>query len=313
MRIERGQARRRVVQVARLTALMVFVSIFGIQMETVWPGINRWTNLGPEGGIIHALAVDPQNQSTVYVGTGRAPAPPALPIRWGGVFKSTNGGESWSAASSGLTATDVYGLALDPQTPSTVYAGTNSGVFKSTNGGASWSTASSGLAASYVLALAVDPQTPSTVYAGTKDVGVFKSTNSGTTWSAANDGLTTNLVFALAIDPQNPRTVYAGTDGGVFVITSASPILTLDSTNHCIGASWNLKVSNAVSSATVRLLGTTNSESWEIAQWQRTDTNGSFSVEGTFANGTEGSYTLSVEIGGALSNAISFVVSNCRH
>jgi len=94
-------------------------------------------------------------------------------------------------------------------------------------------------------------------------------------------------------------------------LLAPTPVLTLDSTKYCIGASWNLKVSNATPSAPIRLLGTTNGESWEIAQWQKTDANGSFSLEGTFAQGTAGSYTLSVEIGGVTSNAVSLVVSQC--
>ncbi len=64
----------------------------------------------------------------------------------GGVFKSTNGGAAWSAVNTGLTNTDVYALAIDPATPSTLYAGTVSdGVFKSTNGGAVWSAVNTGL------------------------------------------------------------------------------------------------------------------------------------------------------------------------
>ena len=41
-----------------------------------------------------------------------------------GVFKSTNGGANWSAANTGLTNTDVRALAIDPATPTTLYAGT---------------------------------------------------------------------------------------------------------------------------------------------------------------------------------------------
>src|SRR5207245_2080938 len=94
----------------------------------------------------------------------------------------------------------IPALTVDPQNPSTVYAGTDGGVFKSTNGGANWSAANSGLTATDVRALAVDPQNPSTVYAGGD--GVFKSTNGGATWNAANSGLLGTGVAALAVDPQ---------------------------------------------------------------------------------------------------------------
>ena len=83
------------------------------------------------------------------------------------MFKSTNGGADWSAVNIGLTNYYVYALAIDPATPSTLYAGTDGGVFKSTNGGAAWSAFNTGLTNPYVHALAIDPATPGTLYAGT--------------------------------------------------------------------------------------------------------------------------------------------------
>ena len=61
------------------------------------------------------------------------------------LFKSTNGGAAWSAVNTGLTYTYVFALAIDPATPSTLYAGTVDGVFKSTNGGTAWSAVNTGL------------------------------------------------------------------------------------------------------------------------------------------------------------------------
>ncbi|MFA5873549.1 MAG: hypothetical protein WC832_06260, partial [Anaerolineales bacterium] len=74
---------------------------------------------------------------------------------------------------SGLTDTHVRALAIDPTTPSTLYAGTYGGVFKSTNGGGNWSALNTGLTNTDVYALAIDPTTPSTLYAGTHGGGVF--------------------------------------------------------------------------------------------------------------------------------------------
>jgi len=65
-------------------------------------------------------------------------------------------------------------LAVDPVTPTTLYAGTNAGgVFRSTNRGASWIAIDTGLTSMAVLTLAIDPWTPTTVYAGTSGGGVF--------------------------------------------------------------------------------------------------------------------------------------------
>jgi hypothetical protein len=137
------------------------------------------------------------------------------------VFKSTNGGGSWSPASTGLTTIDLRALEIDPATPTILYAGTGDGVFKSTNGGGSWSAVNTGLTNLYAQALAIDPTTPTTLYAGTYGGGVFKSTSAGGSWSPVNTGLTSATVNALAIDPTTPSTLYAGTyGGGVFKSTN---------------------------------------------------------------------------------------------
>src|SRR2546430_3610477 len=61
-------------------------------------------------------------------------------------------------------ALPILVLAINPATPTTLYAGTaDGGVFESTNGAASWTAINSGLIDTYVLALAIDPATPSTL------------------------------------------------------------------------------------------------------------------------------------------------------
>lgn len=121
----------------------------------------------------------------------------------------------WAApAYSSHNGVPISALAIDPLTPSTLYAATPGGVFKSTNGGASWRA--SGL--SSVSSLVIDPLTPTTLYAGSG--GVFKSTDGGANWNptarlfAAWSGWAqAGAVSTLAIDPQTPTTLYAGTLG----------------------------------------------------------------------------------------------------
>src|SRR5262252_5789395 len=179
----------------------------------VHAGNNVWTNLGPAGGIVYALVIDPTTPTTLYAGT-----------LGGGVFKSTSGGSSWNAVNAGLTNPLVFTLAIDPTTPTTLYAGTTgNGVFKSTDGGSSWSVVNAGLANLAVRSLAMDPTTPTTLYAGT-EAGVFKSASGGSSWSALNTGLANPFVLVLALSPTTPATLYAGTAGdGVFAITFTPP------------------------------------------------------------------------------------------
>jgi hypothetical protein len=123
---------------------------------------NVWKSHGPGGGTMSGLAIDPLTPATLYAS-----------VRTSGVFKSTDGGESWSAANTGLTNTDVWPLAIDPLAPATLYAGTyGGGVFKSTDGGDNWSAVNTGLTSATIQALAIDPTIPSTLYAGTLG-GVF--------------------------------------------------------------------------------------------------------------------------------------------
>jgi Tol biopolymer transport system component len=90
------------------------------------------------------------------------------------------------------------------------------------------------------------------------------------------------------------------------------PDIALDFAQYCIGDSWKFRLSNGVVNTSVRLLGNSNGQSWEIANWGRTDAAGNFTEEGTFSEGTAGSHSLQLDVAGTLSNTIYFVVSQCR-
>jgi quercetin dioxygenase-like cupin family protein len=92
---------------------------------------------------------------------------------------------------------------------------------------------------------------------------------------------------------------------------SLKPLLTLAAVRYCPGGSWVLSASNGVPDTTVHLAGTQNGNPWKTSGWGRTDANGNLTVNGTFPPGTEGDYTLKVDIGGLPSNAVSFAVSKC--
>src|SRR6478752_4298419 len=81
--------------------------------------LAKWTSLGPDGGWITALVIDPDDPATIYAGT-----------RHNGVFKTTDGGTTWNSASAGLPDPWVWDLAIDPQNTDTLYVSLDSGVFK---------------------------------------------------------------------------------------------------------------------------------------------------------------------------------------
>src|SRR4029077_6556617 len=116
-------------------------------------GDVAWTavNTGLTGNSISALTVDPTTSGTLYAAIYFAPN---ISQGGGGVFKTTTGGASWSPIDVPIpitippVKTTVIAFAIDPITPSTVYALTadpSYGVFKSTTGGASWDPINTGL------------------------------------------------------------------------------------------------------------------------------------------------------------------------
>ncbi len=179
-----------------------------------------WSAIGPDGGVVNALASDTVHAGTVYAGKSGC-----------GVFKTTDSGAHWATASTGLTDLDVTALAVDPATGSVVYAGTQAqGVFKSGDGGATWAAVSTGLPGSSrfpaIGAIAVDPSHHLTAYAGLDGKAVWKTTDGGTTWSQDGAGLldqatmTYSTITDLAIDPTNSSVVYAS--AGISNLSSTS-------------------------------------------------------------------------------------------
>jgi len=185
-------------------------------------GGSKWTSLSSTLPNFYpvVLAIDPQNPKTLYAGTYAGDFGPA-----GGIFKSTDGGVTWSAATSGLPEVlrEVSALAIDPKSPNTILAGTDQGVFKSIDAGASWNKSNIGLPDTYISALTIDPQTPRTVYASGSG-RLFKSLDGGVRWGALDFPANVEA-GVLAIDPQNSNVVYAGSYKGLFKSTDA-------------GASW---------------------------------------------------------------------------
>jgi photosystem II stability/assembly factor-like uncharacterized protein len=145
--------------------------------------------------------------NTVYSGSAGQFGP-------GGVFKSTDGGISWSRTSLDPPGTYVWTLGEDPNAANTLYAATKAhGLFKSTDGGDSWTAINNGLTNLSPNVVVVDPDDSNTVYVGTSpnQGGLFKSTDAGESWSFI--GFAGQTISALNLDPQNSQIIYAGLGG----------------------------------------------------------------------------------------------------
>lgn len=158
----------------------------GISYATADGKLGAWSPLGPGnvGGRTRALIVDPKSPGTLYAG-GVA----------GGVWKTTDGGLSWTALDDLAPNLAIGSLAMDPRDSRIVYAGTGegffnedavrgAGIFKTRDGGITWQRLAStdNPAFFYVNDIVVSRHDPRRVYAATR-TGVWRSKNGGHTWS----------------------------------------------------------------------------------------------------------------------------------
>jgi len=186
---------------------------------------NAWDN-----GFISSLSFDPANPSILYATTGIGdwcgggnPGDPN-PVGFG-IWKSTNGGDSWFPVNNGLADLTVSHLVVDPSNPQTLYAGVGcmdddislpGNVFKSTNGGHTWQMLGSVSPDAPVTRLALYPGDPQKVYALGYG-GVFCSADGGATWDRVNETIKAavyTFFYEHAFAPDDPQTMYAGTYAG---------------------------------------------------------------------------------------------------
>ncbi len=164
---------------------------------------ETWTNssAGLRSMWVRALALDPSDPATVWAGgeTRVYDVGPFGP----GLFRSTDGGESWTSASVAGEPGYVFSLGIDPSNPQSVYAGSFNLVERTSDGGANWGTDRT--INGFIHGLAVDPASSSRVWAAA-DGGLRRSTNGGATWEIA----LSQDIFSILFDSRHPETIYAG-------------------------------------------------------------------------------------------------------
>ena len=149
------------------------------------PGVTAATaeetqNARPAFEHVHALAFDIEAR-TVWLGAHT------------GLFRSENGGMSWSKVRLpvGHNDPDVMAVTPHPRDAAILYVATHeAGVLKTTDGGRTWSEVNSGLGGLDVHGLAIDPNAPDKLHALVRDKGegVYRTTNGGQKWVRVDDG-----------------------------------------------------------------------------------------------------------------------------
>ena len=213
---------------------VLFIPLFALaQDEESPPGFNESTFKGLEmrgvgpalmSGRISDLVIHPDDPSTWYVAVGS-----------GGVWKTENGGTTWSTIFDDEDSYSIGCLTLDPNNPETIWVGTGenvsgrhvaygSGVFRSRDSGQTWENM--GLPDSeHIGMIRVDPRDSNVIYvaaqgplwSGGGERGLYKSTDGGSTWNKIlGDGLGDSEiddeytgVSEVHLDPRNPDIVYA--------------------------------------------------------------------------------------------------------
>lgn len=158
----------------------------GISSTADASSLGAWSSLGPGniGGRTRALVINPQNPQIMYAAATA-----------GGVWKTVNGGASWTPLGDFLANLAVNTLVMSPKNPSVLYAGTGEGffngdairgggIFRTTDGGATWARLASttGSDFNYVNKIVISAKAPGRVYAATR-TGVWRSLNFGATWT----------------------------------------------------------------------------------------------------------------------------------
>lgn len=149
-------------------------------------------------GYVYCLAVHPTSPNIVYAGGYQR----LTDGNYGKIFKSINGGVSWSDVSAGVFSIYdyVYSMAIDPNNPETIYVGNSSGIYKSVNGGAGWNFLGQDIRNVYDMA--IDPNT-GTVYALAYWYGFFSSDDGGNNWTDLSEGMPTLELDCMALDYEN--------------------------------------------------------------------------------------------------------------
>ncbi len=174
-----------------------------ILLVSLLPGVTisqTWDVVGPYGGWINALTKDVSGN--IYAGTFV-----------GGIFKTSNNGDTWVQIYNDTLIIDPLSVALNSN--GDIFVGASPGFLRSTNGGVTWQKINNALNTRTIESLVVLAN--GNIIAGNwGGNGVYRSTDNGTTFATINNGLSNTQVRSLALKSSNGYLFAATYGGGVF-------------------------------------------------------------------------------------------------
>ncbi len=202
---------------------VILCLLFSQAVTAQKPGLEQFKNwkprnIGPAGmsGRITAIDAVVANPDIIYLGSAS-----------GGVWKTLNGGHSWTPVFDDQPLQNIGSVAIQQSNPNIVWAGTGEGnprnsinlgdgIYKTLDAGKTWKKM--GLDKTYCIhRVVIDPNDPNTVYAAVignpfaphRERGVFKTTDGGETWSKILYVNDTTGCAELVMDPSNPNKLIA--------------------------------------------------------------------------------------------------------
>jgi photosystem II stability/assembly factor-like uncharacterized protein len=203
----------------------------GIGILKSLDGGQTWIDLGHEEGIeslqISSLYMKPDDPQTLLAGGGTTFVPPVIvdgvESEHGGVYLTTDGGQSWEAVVENEVITSVEYCEQDPQI---AYAGGAHSVYRSEDGGHTWQRFGDdarrtwgppGLNPGVPVDIQVDPEDCNRLFINNYVGGNFLSTDGGRTWAVATQGYSGAAPTRVVVDPRDPWHVLAASRMAPFV------------------------------------------------------------------------------------------------
>src|SRR5215211_204987 len=252
--------------------------------KTVSGGLTWLPMMSQEQSLaIGAIAVAPSNGLIVYAATGEdtpgwAPSWPGV-----GVYRTDNGGSTWTLLSP-INSKRCTRLLVHPTQPNTIYVAGDHGLHKSTDGGTTWTN----LRTDHVCDALIDTAEPDRIYAAVHNSGVHHSTDGGVTWGLLSNGIptgakaewiklamglngTNGTKFLLAKMGPDSREIYRSTDGGMHWTRIASDVqgaaynewtnmIAVDPNNHNLILAGGVGVSRSTNGSSFSSVGGTHSD-----------------------------------------------------
>jgi photosystem II stability/assembly factor-like uncharacterized protein len=217
------------------------------------PAIKEWDIVGPSGGDVRVVAIDPKDSNRVYASTldGQIHISTDGGKSWkllvnlnkpqlvldqlivdsrdssviytsghrhkdpGGFFKTKNGGATWEE-SKDLRKESVHAMAQSISDPNTIVVGTTNGVWVSKDSGENFKRLDTLTNPVNVDSIAIDPRNTTTMYAGTW-WRAYKTTDGGKNWRLIKNGMIDDSdVFAVIIDKNNPEHIISSACSGIY-------------------------------------------------------------------------------------------------